>query len=530
MAFRGGDQKYVPSVNDYLRVSKKNPCFSQVPSDVIKEDGSYDDKKYRKYIASITQEDHLFSLRIHGAMKKYNISNDKLMEQFTDGNICTLNKMPRILTKSPYLFILALDFIHRNKQGFNRTLLQQFLDNIKITEEDKTKKDDKTTKNIITRPLNEKEKEAIIIDLVKYLRILATYFGGNFTKYREPIEDSSKTSKSQPKSSPKAKPKPQPKTQPKSSPKAKPKPQSKAKPSQSEDDECDPSQSITGGLTWDNNSCYIDSVLVSLLYNPSDYVIENILERDLSFIENDAQRKQLEIIRRQLNNIRQALENQELDSCVDLRKSIKKYTQIKKKIDEFYKPIEWMETQQDTIEFIDFLLDEFQAPEEMLTKEYRQTNEGDIVTDREENSKIVYRIPSQYVCSIDEESIENLVTISMEEEDFEVGEETYESLEYIKELVESPMIIFHIDRNFQGKKCKANIIPSLEILGKTLQSIVVHKGGTKGGHYIAYIRDGNCWHEFNDMMKRKKFRNVGNFDELLQNETILKNSTQFIYT
>ena len=50
-----------------------------------------------------------------------------------------------------------------------------------------------------------------------------------------------------------------------------------------------------------------------------------------------------------------------------------------------------------------------------------------------------------------------------------------------------------------------------------LYSVLVHAGGAYGGHYFAYIWDGNSWFKFNDnsvtKVEKKEVRKYGNPSE-----------------
>ena len=83
-----------------------------------------------------------------------------------------------------------------------------------------------------------------------------------------------------------------------------------------------------------------------------------------------------------------------------------------------------------------------------------------------------------------------------------------------------------------GRVITTKIIPNRKItLSKktlTLTAIVVHMGTINSGHYIAYIKCGRIWYEYNDVSP--KLEKIGTYDDMLRHyPSPLERGTLYFY-
>jgi len=120
-----------------------------------------------------------------------------------------------------------------------------------------------------------------------------------------------------------------------------------------------------------------------------------------------------------------------------------------------------------------------------------------------------------------------------EEYDYDYGEsdeEDYDESDYDESDDEDDESDY--DEEEGGRVITTKIIPNRKItLSKktlTLTAIVVHMGTINSGHYIAYIKCGRIWYEYNDVSP--KLEKIGTYDDMLQHyPSPLERGTLYFY-
>lgn len=299
-------------------------------------------------------------------------------------------------------------------------------------------------------------------------------------------------------------------------------------------------------LTWIANSCYIDSVLISLLLIPNKFITNNILSdlyinsdskkysicRDkitygtLSY-KNDLQKRG--IIQDELRNITSHLRNggTERKNCINLRRLLQNCNN----------PVStwWTGNMEDAGEFLKYIVLMF-IPDvlifEQITTGINTTNNFTRVTiKRIQKGHIVHTIASTNI--IDNTNISYYIDYT---EDV-VGEYINDRYKYNKKterirIIYAPYIIFHVERLQERRFINKVIIPDKYInISKNnfeLSSVVVFLHN----HYTSYFKCNNTWYYYNDIQKKDLYKKVGTYEKLLllPNTYIKTNATLFFYT
>lgn len=105
-----------------------------------------------------------------------------------------------------------------------------------------------------------------------------------------------------------------------------------------------------------------------------------------------------------------------------------------------------------------------------------------------------------------------------------------ENIEYLK----SPILFIHFNRNYLNlNKIKTPVIPTLKIKMKNnkfnlyLNSIIIHFGDVKNGHYITLYECKGIWYKFDDMSNDRTL--IGAFDEIIKNDNYTENIVGLYY-
>jgi len=283
------------------------------------------------------------------------------------------------------------------------------------------------------------------------------------------------------------------------------------------------------GLSYDANSCYMDSLLMSLFFNKNKFIDQEIFKdtnvltqryivckneknKDISLKE---QQNNVKKIQTELKNIRRSIRGKnDIKNCSTLRTLINNCRGSQS----FHK-----RTEQDAGEFLKYLFGIFNVRESMVIEKhikyiidssvdkevkniYKSYPIIDITsTELDELGKKSYNLSSfinkhEKTLFDDKNLVENKYSIKIEDE----------------RVLESPIIIFNIhridlDKKFIKKKLYPSrilFLPGLKTLSlktlslKTLslKAIVVHDGE---GHYICYFNSKGNWYYYNDLNNGK---------------------------
>ena len=272
-------------------------------------------------------------------------------------------------------------------------------------------------------------------------------------------------------------------------------------------------------LNYNNNSCYIDSVLVALFNSKSPIITKIILNSPL--IKYD---KKLDIIGENIRRAMKSLYNKitlgiDVNNCSQLRKLLKQYyDRYKIKIDENYHDIEWIDSQNDFSELLIFLQLIFDFP---LNVKYKLNN-------RIEN-RIFFDINNYIdISNTDITYIKDYYPKYTNEFELEDGTIRKEKIE----ILSAPLLFIQINRIFDFEKKDTQIIPTLKIKLKEnylyLNSIIIHYGyDMNSGHYICLYECKGIWYEFDDIVGENK--KIGKFDKILNNDSYIRNIVGLVY-
>ena len=267
-----------------------------------------------------------------------------------------------------------------------------------------------------------------------------------------------------------------------------------------------------------NNSCFIDTALMSIFYKKNQWIDKYILNRD-PIDMNTKQRKILKELKKLVSLIRDSDFNKNT-TCSTLRTLFENY-------DENYNnnfKIEWENTQNEHTDVIKLLEHIFDIPNTTIYKEKRKTSKrfalvkhsltGAHITSYQLYNKKVVKMSSFFPDYTDIDT-----------------ETTYN-------FIDAPILYFNVQRNYlDEKKLYTKFKPPMSIITKnerTLQlvSIIIHKGSRPiSGHYVGLLKtndDDDHWFYYDDMEKSFKVvkeSDIFKFDEQL----VLRNGVGFVY-
>jgi len=280
----------------------------------------------------------------------------------------------------------------------------------------------------------------------------------------------------------------------------------------------------------ENNSCYIDSFIFSL-FNTKNKIIEKLLlNASINNYNSYLYQKGLEIqneLKRIYNQINDNDNDNEINDiyiCKNLRKLFQDYynsyrnTFIKSKL----YMIDFISSQNDYYEIINVLNIIFKIPNVL---EYS-------INDNIEKRSFVDLFPIDYLLENDKIEIKNYypkrinkIFIDNNSKPLKV-----ENIQYLT----SPILFIHFNRNFlDTHKINIPIIPSLKIKMKNnklnlyLNSIIIHYGNVKYGHYITLYECKGIWYKFDDMNNDRIL--IGSFDEIIKNDNYIRNIVGLYY-
>lgn len=304
------------------------------------------------------------------------------------------------------------------------------------------------------------------------------------------------------------------------------------------------SHSRLGGFENSNMSCYLDSLLMSLLYEPNHYIDNHILNVNLNQISIP---KQLLLItykiQQSLKFLQEIIWRGKIMSCDVLRQLFDLYQMqsndylinIGKKPN---KIINWLTEQKSPHDVLAYIEKIFNVKYDAY-RDFRiivKDNEKYITTLSEtRKSDVIIHIDSFMLAEKKEINITDIVnsitTTNLSYNNL-YKKKYSQKMEYNK-LLRAPILIFSVDRNYMGNKPNTRVIsPEYIDLDKQLNqlhlsSIIVHDGSSpNGGHFRTYLKHGTYWYEYNDI-NYQHMKYVGQFSDL--DDYVFCNATQFFY-
>ena len=301
------------------------------------------------------------------------------------------------------------------------------------------------------------------------------------------------------------------------------------------------------GLLNINNSCYLDCILMPLLYQKNSYIDENIFKKNMS----DTVKKDKGtvndikyityvkgIILQELINIARKIrceeKNKEIFNCSKFRSLISFY-----KLDDF-EDFSSSSTQ-DASEFLIYLFDLFQIEKgikERIDIMYSNDTKNFTQSQLKQEEK-------NCIITVDHFSLKNSKTLSdflnyktvvnLDDPYILDGTGYYIKFENSQKIPTSNFFIFNIQRMFvnQGNRnsrdaTEIKLEEEIFINNKTfeLTSIVVHRSN----HYVAFLKKNETWLLYNDLSE-DVFEEIGTFEDLLniKKDNPCKNGTLYFY-
>ena len=293
-------------------------------------------------------------------------------------------------------------------------------------------------------------------------------------------------------------------------------------------------------IKWENNSCYIDSLLVALFYR-KDKIIEDIFFKENINDYNNPKLKILgDLIRNELINIYKNVLS--YNTCSALRILLDKYYRLLIKTNPSKRIIDkndnWINKQMDIYDLFRLLQIIFNIKENTL-----KIKEG---------SNLIYtslnnQIPIDYLYK-DEKQRKTLKISSiypsyelkykLSKDDKYKDEKTGKKLSIYKKkikILKYYKLFINIYRNIGDIKLETKIIPcnSLKLKENNfnlyLTSIIIHYGSFGGGHYICLFKceADNKWYEYDDM---NGIKYIGTLNQIIKNDNYTSNIVGLIYS
>jgi hypothetical protein len=274
----------------------------------------------------------------------------------------------------------------------------------------------------------------------------------------------------------------------------------------------------------ENNSCYLDSLLVSLFHFKNKEIYDIFFNSEMNYFNNEEMKKLGLLIKKELLNIYTYIRKSEKEEmyCSRFRELLQKYYDIyKEKYPKerilFNSRDNWTRKQIDIYELLNFLSIIFNFKSKRMIK----IIEGD----NKLYSNFIIEIPSYELMGKREFKISEVIPIKKER--YELDDENKyrnsrgELVSYYekkKEYIKSKSFIYiQLYRNIGSEKLKTRIEYPEEIKlrenskSMRIKSLIIHIGDTvNSGHYISIIKDGDKWYRYNDM--ESEIKEIGDKD------------------
>lgn len=272
-------------------------------------------------------------------------------------------------------------------------------------------------------------------------------------------------------------------------------------------------------LNWTGNSCYIDSVLVSLFSQSNKIIQEQFFEKNL--------------IEQNRKDIQEEIKN------LYKRDNVKK---LREKFKHFLGSQKFHGTgTQDAGEFLQYLFNIFNV---IIGQQIRYTYISNDEKKFKLSSKIIDNQATPIVpiilTNLNKDKTYNLCSFIKQQEFAEFDEKNLvkykgELYKYRLEITKyiCPFIVFYIHRESSNHSFnKIKMIPSPFLITPSysklsLSAIVIHTGGA---HYFCVYKYDEIWYEYDDMEK-KKIKKIGSYKDMLKiDKSPVKYGTLFFYT
>jgi hypothetical protein len=268
-------------------------------------------------------------------------------------------------------------------------------------------------------------------------------------------------------------------------------------------------------LFWENNSCYIDSILIALFHNKNI----DILNYPLIIYKNDKLNLLTKKINNELINLFEIIyKRKKHNTCSILRKTINnfynkliKFNPNKQIID---KNENWTNSQLDIFDFLNLFQNIYNIPDDLKFKEGNNIN----------YSNFIFNIPTDLIINKKKLYINKILPSFNIKNNKKIFKTT---------LLKSDKLFLNIYRNIETFKLDTKIIPAkiLKLPDNSfnlyLTSIIIHYGNHHSGHYICLYKSNNKWFEYNDLNNSPIY--IGNLNKIIQNNNYISNIVGLLY-
>ena len=290
-------------------------------------------------------------------------------------------------------------------------------------------------------------------------------------------------------------------------------------------------------LKYAENTCYMDSILMSLLQHPTKFIWNNILTKDLSQIKSEC--KNIQAIQHELQTLTASINSgfvQNICNVNNFQEEIKKNCNGDQAFGQ--------KGQQDPQEFIKFLykifgitVEQYRLHETYTRQEADEQVENIVAYNTERRvlsigvgyEMVESENPVQYTINIREKQrVDNWIQHKDKTSYKDVNKrytlkDAQDWIIYARissEIIGSDDIQFTPDEFIQIKN--KNNENNENKFFKLTRIIINH-----GGHYTAYIKCGDIWFHYND--KINLFKNIGEFGNLITQQNVQKRSYLLMY-
>jgi ubiquitin C-terminal hydrolase len=274
-------------------------------------------------------------------------------------------------------------------------------------------------------------------------------------------------------------------------------------------------------IFWERNSCYIDSLLLSLFHNKDIEIENDFLKAPLNHYNRHFD-KLGEDIRKELIKIYDIISNRKKDkinNCSLLRKLLNDYYKNFIKLYPNKQIIDinenYITSQLDIYDILNLFNVIFNFNNNLKFKEGLNYN----------NTNFFFNIPNDLLLKKKRVFIKKIIPSYKIKNDRLIIQTT---------LLKTNKLFLSIYRNLGTSKLETEIIPSRFIklsqnpFNLYLTSIIIHYGNFAGGHYICLYKSNNKWYEYDDLRKSPVY--IGSLNKIIKNDKYISNIVGLIYS
>ena len=276
-------------------------------------------------------------------------------------------------------------------------------------------------------------------------------------------------------------------------------------------------------IKWENNSCYSDSLLISLFHNKDLFIEKELLNAPLIKYHKDDLDELALKIKNELKKIYEiiSMRKNDMKTCANLRKLLSDFY---KKLVKYYpnkKILEdddnWMRSQLDVFDFYNLLDKIFDMKKSLIFKEGSNKNSTDFS----------YMIPIDLLINKRKVFIKKIIPTYIL-----INNKIKKEITVLK----GNKLFLKIFRNLGDYKLETMIIPPKILkLPKNsfnlhLTSIIIHYGSFQAGHYICLynLNGSGMWFEYDDLKNKSVY--IGNLSKIIKDENYISNIVGLIYS